>query len=460
MANAKKGITIVGIEVSNFRRLKVAVVKMIPRIGLVRVTGRNKSGKTSLLRSIAAALGGAKEVNPSSVHSGSEGGGVKLELSNAFSVGRRVTPANPKGYLTVIGADGGEHKQGKLDEWLGPLSFDPLAFFSLEGQRQAEILLSLGPDRELPSKLADIRARRAKRFDERTPWISTKRRVSQVPKPDGERPRPVDVSAEMRRMGELQKAERERDDAGRREQRLRTEVPKLRGALEKAQAHVLDLVTQLAAAEADVEGMEGSIQSATAAADAAAIDFLDLLDPAAELAQVRARIEAASAIDASIEPWKAWDRAQAELEEATSQYDRITAELHAFDSEERALVATVPVPVEGLGFSPTGEPLLNGLPLEIASGAERIELAVGVAFEVNPDLRVALIDEANDLDLEAMERLDQRAKERGFQIWACRLGIEGPGDVVVDDGEAFDRAEPGPVEMTGESLEVMGQKTA
>ncbi len=37
---------------------------------------------------------------------------------------------------------------------------------------------------------------------------------------------------------------------------------------------------------------------------------------------------------------------------------------------------------------------------------------------------------------EALEALRALAEEHDFQIWACRIGIEGPGEVVIEDGEA------------------------
>ena len=101
------------------------------------------------------------------------------------------------------------------------------------------------------------------------------------------------------------------------------------------------------------------------------------------------------------------------------------------------MIAAAGIPVPGLTFDPeTAEPQLNGFPLALASGGERIRMAVAVALAVDPELRVCLVDEANDLDLEALEELDRLATEHGFQVFACRIGLEGAGEIVVDDGEA------------------------
>lgn len=480
MESIKKGITVVGVEATNFHRLSFAHVELVPGQGLVRVTGKNGAGKTSLLRSIRAALGGAGEVLPESVNSESEDktGSVKLTLSNGFTVTRRFTEANPKGYLTVEGADGGKHTQAKLAEWLGPLSFDPLAFFDLKPERQREILLALGGDVELPTKLDALRSARAAKYEERTPWISTKRRASQVAKPTGERPAPVDISAELGRMGQLQKTERERQDLIRETEKKRDaaaaralaaidaadrvaeQAERVRVEAVRAVAHAGDEVTrlreELARAERTKETAHAAFEQATAEAQAtrsavgkletpqraaAAVSEPELpADPTEELEQVRARIAAAETVQKSVQPWEAWERAQAEEAEASERVAALSGEMAALEDQERALIASAGIPVEGLGFAENGGPILNGRPLAVASGAERIRLAVGVALAANPDLRIALVDEANDMDLDGLQALDELARAHGFQVWAARIGLEGPGEIVVEEGTARARA--------------------
>ncbi|MGE0456458.1 MAG: hypothetical protein AB7I13_00075 [Vicinamibacterales bacterium] len=436
MAADQKGITVTAVEVTNFHRLTFARVEMIPGAGLVKVTGKNRSGKTSLLRSIRAALGGAGQVLPETVHAGAEDGRVRIELSNGFSVARRFTAAQPKGYLTVLGADGGEHQQGKLNEWLGPLSFDPLAFFELKPERQREILLALGSDPDLPKKLEQLRAARATKYEERTPWISRKRIAGQVLQPEGERPTPVDISAELARMGELQVAQRDLQDARRMEQRAREFQRKCQDDLGAARAEVQRLRAAIEAAERTVVDREDGLEAAVESARVAAEVVVGMSDPDAEIERVKARIGEADQVAATLEPWKASDRARAEAEEATKRVEAITAEMNGLDAQEKELLAGAGLPVDGLSFTADGSPLLNGRPLEVASGAERIRLAVAVALAAHPALRICLVDEANDIDLDGLAELDRLAQEHGFQVWAARLGIEGPGEIVVEDGKA------------------------
>jgi len=431
----KNGITVTGVEVHDFRRIKLGLAKLVPQVGLVRITGKNGAGKTSFLSAIRAALGGAGEVHEASLREGAEedAGEVALTLSNDFTVRRRLTEANPKGYLTVVGPDGGKHAQSKLDEWLGATSFDPLAYFSLRPDRQREILLSLGVDPELPKKLDEVRAERKRVYAERTPWISQRQRASRTPKPEGERPEPVDVSGEMARLRELQASERERGDA------FRTATDRIaqgEAIVRDADDTIAELEQRLARVREHKAEGEKYLAEGRKKLKAAE----QLPDPSDEMEAVKARIEAADAVHESLTPWREYERAQKEAAEAKEHEEKLTAEIGSLDQRERALICDAGIPVEGLTFAEDGSPLLNERPLELASGAERCRLAVAVAMAVNPDLRVCLLDEeANGLDLESLDALDELAKANDFQVWAVRLGLEGPGEVLVVDGEAWDR---------------------
>ena len=453
MAEAKNGkerITIIEAHVTNFHRITAAEVKFVPGRGLVRVTGKNRAGKSTVLDAISSTLAGAGAVRPMPRRLGTEEGEqslTRLLLSNGFTLSRRYTDANPKGHLTVAGPDGGRHGQRILDGWAGPLSFDPLAFFSLKQERQTEIVLSLGSDPELPTKLADLRKERAEKYAERTPRISAKRKAAQEKKPAGERPEPVDVSFEMRRLGELQQVERDRDDLIRGTERQREEAERKaqqdirdaaaaaeqvdRGLAEavrdadSAERKVAQLREELAEAERDeiqlralVKSITDTYQNARAVVDrltspelaASAIPDPELPpDPFEEMGEVRDRLEASSVVDAAIEPWRAWDRSREELEQATLDVDALTNTMGQLELQEKKLVRSAGIPLPGVTFADDGSLLLNDLPLQLASGAEKIELAVRVAIAVDPELGIVLVDEANDIDLDGIEKLDALA---------------------------------------------------
>ncbi len=152
--------------------------------------------------------------------------------------------------------------------------------------------------------------------------------------------------------------------------------------------------------------------------------------------EVRARVQASEGRRAALGPWERGEEAERLAIAATTEVERLTEQYQQQRANEANLLLAAALPVAGISFGEGGVPLLNGLPLEDASGAERIGLAVAVALAVDPQLKVCLVDEANDMDLDSLAELDMLAHEHGFQIWAARLGLEGAGEVVVEEGVA------------------------
>ncbi len=431
-------ITLVGIEVENYRRLTAAEIKLVPSKGLVRVTGANAEGKTSLLKAIAGALGGQGEVHMDSLHEGAENGRVTLHLSNGYTVERRLSEANPKGTLVVTGPDEGTHKQGKLNGWLGDRSFDPLAFLSLEPARQREVLFSIGTDPDLSANLDEARGEYQHTYELRTPVISRRRHLNALEEPEGERPELVDTSEEMRRLGELQAQERTLGDSKRAVRDVQDRVSRSEEVLLERTTAVEALKEQLRAAEELVTKSEEWVQQLRDEGERLDRTDYELPNPAAEMDGVKARLEAASEIQTAIEPWTRWDEAQDELKALKEEESKLTDQIGALKRREADLLVKAGIPIEGLSFGEDGEPLLNGRAIALASGRERMDLAVDVAFAADPDLGICLLDEGNELDLESLERLHDRAVAKGFQLWVCRIGLESRGEIVVEDGIAMD----------------------
>lgn len=438
--NGKKreGIHVVGVDVESLHRLRLARVRLKPgEGGLVRVTGKNRAGKTSLLTAIKEAFGGAGEVTAVPIHDGADAGFVRIELDNGFTITRRITESNPKGYLSVIAPDGGKHGQAKLNEWLGPHSFDPLAFFTLKPERQREILFSIGKDPDLHSKIDALREERQTIYDQRTPHNSEKQRCERVKQPEGERPEPVDISAEMEELRRLQGIERQRGDLERGIRSASESIFAMTEAAAKAEGEIARLEAELEKAKAELATLDDRHERLVSEAEGLRAELAAIPDVVDDLQAVQERMSQADAVTKSLEPWTEYDRAQESLKAAAAEAKKLTEQLNEKKAEELRLLAAAEIPVPGLSFDPeTAEPMLDGFPLALASGGERIRTSVAVALAVDPDLRICLVDEANDLDLDALEELERLGQEHAFQVFACRIGLESAGEIVIEDGEA------------------------
>ena len=439
----KRPVHIVSLEVTNFRRLKAAEVKVIPGKGLVRVTGANGSGKTSLLKAIAGVLGGGGEVHKESLREGAKTGLVSLKLSNGFTIERKFTEKNLKGYLKVTGPDDGVHAQSKLTGWIGDGSFDPLAFFSLPPADQRDALFSVAKDPELPQKLKSLRAEQKEIKDSRTPYIVKKMELNRVIEnaPEGEAPEPVDTKETLELLQVLQEEKAEHEnlksqmrDAGsacegsRREAEIQEDrVSRLSGELEAERQELKD----------SKERHQNNIKKHHKLDE----KYGKSIDPQTSIGKAQSLLASATEAMEAREPWERHAKAEAEVKLVKETEKEMTATLKGLKDRETKLLTEAGIPVEGIGFDEHGFAQLNRRSLEVASGRERIEVAVAVALASDPEIRVCLVDEANDLDLEALKALDKLAKLHGFQIWVVRIGLEGDGEIVVEDGVAKGREE-------------------
>lgn len=426
------GITIAAIEVDDFRRLKLARVQVLPEVGLVRITGETAQGKTSLLKAVAAALFGAKAVDPGSIREDADSGRVSLRLSNDFIAERRFTRAasRPKGELNLVAPDMGPIKRAAsiLAEWVGPHAAAPLEFFQLDTAQQRDVLFSIAENPDLLKKVEGVRQKREATYSKRTPLISRRRQLTKVEKPEGERPEPIDTSSEMQKLTELRERQEERQEAHK-------DLEDARQGVRRAQLEVERLEKELAKAREELGSWEKAVDDAGAALE-------ELEDHTEEIEALQGRIATASEVQKEIAPWERWDEAKSELDAIRKREEKLTTEIAELEKEEASLLEDAKIPVEGLSFNEEWEPLLNGRSFELASGRERIDAAYEVAVAARPQLKVILLDEANDLGLEDLKRLNERATQDGFQVLATRIGLEGEGEIVVDDGEAWGRDDP------------------
>ena len=156
-----KPTRIVQLQAENVK--KIRVVEITPQGSLVVIGGDNAEGKSSVLDSIAMAIGGKDEAPAQPVRRGAKKARIVLDLGDII-VQRTFTAAGGTG-LKVTNKDGASYAspQAILDSLTTRVTFDPLAFLLQKPPQQAATIRALsGVD------FAPLDAERKKAFDERT----------------------------------------------------------------------------------------------------------------------------------------------------------------------------------------------------------------------------------------------------------------------------------------------------
>ena len=410
-------IHFVEVIIQNHMRVRRAHV-FLPDRGVVAVSGSNRAGKTSFKRSLAALVGGDAEVEEAPRHRDApedEEAYIVGVLSDGTTLRRAFTGAasSPKGRLTAKDSEDRLLSQRHLTAIVGPRALRPMRFLELKGSERREVLMGFAQG--LEEALERLRAEKARLEEERRPHNSQTQVLGRVSEPEGERPEPVDVSAAMEELRDLQGKDRERGD-------LEREVRSLTESLEQNE-------NDQKAARAKIAQLEEALETAIRDNDVlikrhkrlhddrqGARGMLDSLAPVDdEITAVQERLEQADAVNASLDPWKAWERAQKELAHHRGRAAGLNDELTKVERAKRDALAGAELPFTALSFDDEGEVLIEGSPLSAASGMELCRLALQVAIADDPDLGVVFMN-GNELDEDALQETHRLADEHDFQV--------------------------------------------
>jgi len=125
---------------------------------------------------------------------------------------------------------------------------------------------------------------------------------------------------------------------------------------------------------------------------------------------------------------------QQNLDAERKSREEITEEIGALDARKAKMLADAKMPVAGLELQDDAV-LYQGVPLEQAGDATRLEVATALGFALNPKIRVAFIRQGSLLDENALARMAAMAAEHEGQVWIERVGTDGPVGFVIEDGK-------------------------
>ena len=410
---------IVHLYAENIMGLKV--VEVSPAGNVILVGGDNGSGKSSLLNAIFLALAGgaASKGIARPVRDGENEARVRLDLGEMIIT---RTWRNGRTYLKVETADGAKiaTPQNLLDELIGSLTFDPLAFMRAHPKDQVTQVLALV---DLPFDLAEKDAERQRVYDERT--VVGREERSLAGQLDG-MPDPGDaVPAAEIPISDLVAtlSARQRTIAENREARQAADVAEARRV--QALAEVDRLEAALAAARID-------LGTATHAAGDAREWADTLVDP--DVTEIERDLALA---EESNRLWRDNAERRATImrhQDAKSRYDALTEALAAIDDEKAEALNRAQLPVDGLGFDEDGV-TFQGHPLGDCCTAEKLRVSAAIGMRTNPELRILFIRDGSLLDDANLAMLDQLAQDDDYQVWVERVGDDGKPAIIMEDGE-------------------------
>ncbi len=403
---------ILQLTAENVKKLKV--VDITPSQDFIQITGKNGSGKTSVLDAIWWALGGKEGIQDKPIRDGEEKARVRLNLGDIV-VERRFTAGSTS--LVVENGDGARYPspQAMLDELIGELSFDPLAFAHMDPKRQyAELkrIAKIEVDLEAleEASKADYQTRteknrQAKELKTRAGGYAFKFEADVVA---------VDVSALVER---LQHAAQHNADIDRRiEGRAAAAV-----AIEQGKQAVSDLEARLKEKRAEVDSLERKLAAAEPLPERVNVD------------ELRVHIEEGQQRNVEHERRKEQAKLHEQAKGLEAESERLTKAMEEREAAKAEALQAAKMPIAGLTLA-EGRVQFNGLPFEQSSSAEQLRTSVAIAMAANPKLRVIRIKDGSLLDDDGLAMIAELAREKDYQVWVERVDSSGKNGIVMEDG--------------------------
>lgn len=471
---------IISLTAENIKRL--VAVDIRPTANMVKITGRNGQGKTSVLDAIWWAIGGAKHIQVNPIRKGANKARIKLDLGElmvtrtftreASEFTRDGIEGSEDGYTTelrVVNAAGQRIPGGAqelLNGFLNALCFDPLEFARKKPKEKFDMLRLLVPKVDFALIDAAHQADYDKRTNINRLADEARARAASIEVPEDTPTERVDEDAiisELQRAGEFNAEiltrKTRREALAQQITQARTQASTMRAQLESSCAEIYahrdrtiqEINAQIAALQrraesviADAEASralkrqetetQASQLESSAATNQARLDAAEALPEPKDPAEIRARLDKARAINANV--LRIIEKVQLEHNaiEHEQQARVLTDRINARQQAKRDAIAEANLPVEGLGFG-DNVVLFNGQPFEQASDAEQWRVSCAIAMANNPQLRVMRIRQGSLLDDASLALIDELCEKHDFQCWIEIVDSSGEIGFVLEDGK-------------------------
>ena len=395
------------LEIENVKRIKA--VKVEPsQNGLTIIGGNNNQGKTSVLDSIAWALGGNK-YKPSEATR--EGSVIPPSLHIVMNNGLVVERKGKNSTLKVTDPAGKKAGQQLLDEFISQLAIDLPKFMDSSSKEKAHTLLQIiGVEEELVKlEQAEKEIYNERLYVGRTADQKEKFANEQIYYPEA----PKDIISAAELIKEQQEILAQNGENQRKREHLHQ--------LEHEYQQINEQMTALLKKQSEVEQ---DLQIARTSAE-------NLQDRStAELEQNIADIDDTNRkVRANLDKEKAEDDAQ----EYRKKYDRLTVELKDVRQKTQDLLNSAELPLPELSVK-EGELVYKGQQWDNMSGSDRLKVSTAIVRKLNPECGFVLLDKLEQMDLKTLQEFGQWLEQEGLQAIATRVSTGDECSIIIEDG--------------------------
>lgn len=410
-----ESIKINAFELENVKRIKAVALKPTPS-GLTVIGGDNNQGKTSVLDTIAWALGGDRYKPSNPARDGSVvPPSIRVTLSNGLIVER----TGKNNTLKVTDPNGNRHGQQLLNSFIEELALNLPKFMESPDREKANTLLQIigvGDQlRELERRETEIYNRRRVVGQE----ADRKKKFAM------EMPMYPDAPAEPVSAYELIQRQQAILAINGENQRKRQMASQLEFQCDQLKNQVADAENKLAALR---EALSATLTDLETARKSAA----DLHDESTT--QIERDLQNIEVINVKVRANSDRQKAEMEAQQYQYQYDELTNELENTRQEKRNLLNNAVLPLPGLSVE-EGELTYMGKKWDGMSGSDQLKVATAIVRALNPMCGFVLIDKLEQMDLKTMQEFGAWLQSQNLQAIATRVSRGSECTIIIEDGQ-------------------------
>ena len=408
------------LEIENVKRVKAVQIEPTAD-GLTVVGGKNGQGKTSVLDSIAWALGG-NSYKPSNPHR--EGSVVapmiRIQLDNGLIVERK----GKNGTLMVTDPSGKKAGQNLLNSFVEQFAINLPKFMEMNSKDKTKALLNTVDG--LGEKIYQLEQEELELYNKR-------RTVGQIRDQKKhyaeEQPFYKEVGNEIVSAFELIKEQQEILARNGENQRKRDNLENLTAKQTLAINKKAELERQLLEINNELETLETDIETANK-------DVVDLIDESTE--ELEQSIENIEEINRKVRANQDREKAEMDAEHYALEYKDLSDEIDALREQKLDLLNGANLPLEGLSVD-NGVITYKGQPWDNMSGSEQLIVATAIVRKINPQCEFVLVDKLEQMDLETLLDFANWLKDNKLQAIATRVSTGEECQIIIEDGYVKER---------------------
>lgn len=403
------------LEIENVKRIKA--VKIEPREnGLTLIGGNNNQGKTSVLDSIAWALGGER-FKPSQATR--EGSVIPPNLHIVMNNGLIVERKGKNSALKVTDPNGNKGGQQLLNEFVEQLALDLPKFMESSGKEKAQTLLQIIG---VGDQLVQLEKEEKELYQER---LYVGRTADQKEKFAKEQPYFPEAPKDLISPSDLIRQQQEILARNGDNQRKRENLHKLEQDYQKINDDLSELLAKQKRIEEDLR--------------IARLSAADLQDEStAELEESISNIEEINRkVRANLDKEKAEDDAKG----YRSQYNKLTEKISDLRSKKNSLLNSAELPLPELSVA-DGELIYKGQKWDNMSGSERLKVSTAIVRKLNPDCGFVLLDKLEQMDMKTLQEFGLWLESEGLQAIATRVSTGDECSIIIEDGYVAGQEHP------------------